>query len=140
MGSGKSTIGKYLSKKLNMNYIDTDFLVEQCCNMSIPQLFKLKGENYFRHVEHIICQKIHKLSNNIISSGGGTLLNEKNVSLFRDNCIIVYIYTPFEICYSRIFDSDRPIIKHLSKEELIDLYNKRILKYYKLANIVVSGE
>ena len=76
MGSGKSSIGKILSKKLNLEFIDIDSKIEEKENMTISQIFETKGEEYFRKLEEIISINNLKLQNKVISLGGGGYINK----------------------------------------------------------------
>ena len=77
MGSGKSTIGSLISKKLNINFIDIDNVIEKNTNMKIAEIFEKKGEIFFRNLEEKITIKLLNTSNNVISLGGGGFMNEK---------------------------------------------------------------
>ena len=76
MGSGKSIIGKILAKKINYNFIDIDQLIEKKTNKPIINIFKEKGEDYFRDLEEKITVKILKNKKTIISLGGGAIVNK----------------------------------------------------------------
>ena len=78
MGSGKSSIGLIVSKKLNLNFIDIDIEIEKIEGVKISKIFEKKGEAYFREIEEKITLKFLKSKNNIISLGGGAFLN-KNI-------------------------------------------------------------
>ena len=77
MGSGKSSIGNLVSKKLNIKFIDVDNIIEDMMGMSISSIFQEKGEEYFRNLEEKITLKNLKLDGNIIALGGGGFINEK---------------------------------------------------------------
>ena len=77
MGSGKSTIGRLLSKKLHFKFYDIDKIIENNQKMKIKEIFKKKGETYFRNLEEEITINILKIDNSVISLGGGGFLNEK---------------------------------------------------------------
>ena len=77
MGSGKSTIGNLISKKLKLKFIDIDNAIEKKANMNIAEIFSKKGENFFRNLEEKITIKSLESSNNVISLGGGGFINEK---------------------------------------------------------------
>ena len=75
MGSGKSTIGNIISKKLDFEFIDTDYEIEKYEKISIKKIFDNKGEGYFRKLEETIVLKSINLDNKVISLGGGGFLN-----------------------------------------------------------------
>jgi len=77
MGSGKSSIGLLISKKLNLNFIDIDIEIEKELGLSISKIFQTKGENYFRKFEQKITLKKLKLNSTVISLGGGAFENKK---------------------------------------------------------------
>ena len=75
MGSGKSSIGHLVSKKLNLNFFDIDNLIENSEGLDISSIFKEKGEAYFRKLEEKITLKTLKSKNSVISLGGGSFIN-----------------------------------------------------------------
>ena len=77
MGVGKSTIGKVLSKKLHMKFVDIDKIIENKLKMTIPEIFKKKGELFFRKFEEKITLEEVKKKNRVISLGGGAFMNAK---------------------------------------------------------------
>ena len=77
MGSGKSSIGNLVSKKLNIPFIDIDYLIEEHVGMSISEIFKNNGEDYFRNLEEKITLKTLKNNKSVIALGGGAFINDK---------------------------------------------------------------
>ena len=77
MGSGKSSIGNLVSKKLNIPFIDIDYLIEEHVGMSISEIFKNNGEDYFRNLEEKITLKTLKNNKSVIALGGGGFINDK---------------------------------------------------------------
>ena len=77
MGSGKSSIGSIVSKKLDIDFIDIDTEIEKKLGMKISKIFENQGERHFREIEETITLKILKKSNIVISLGGGAFLNNK---------------------------------------------------------------
>lgn len=133
--SGKSLYGKLLSKKMNKRYIDTDNEIVTSQNMSIEDVFATQGESYFRTIESGIVSKFSKESNQVISCGGGVVLNEKNVFTLKQNGIIIFIDTPLNIL-SKMNPGNRPLLKQDKSLEL--LYNARYNTYINMADIVYS--
>ena len=77
MGSGKSSIGYLVSKKLKLDFKDIDQEIENKLQMTISEIFQIKGEKFFRNIEEKITIKLLKKDNTIISLGGGAFLNLK---------------------------------------------------------------
>ncbi len=93
-GTGKTTMAKMLSKELSLPWIDTDKELEKKAGMKIHAFVKLHGWNKFRDLEHSVCKECSKLSNHIISTGGGSFAYERNSQLFSQNSIIVWLTLP----------------------------------------------
>ena len=128
MGSGKSTIGKILSKKTGYKFIDIDQKIEQKENSSIFQIFQIQGENYFRNLEQEMTLKYLNQKRAVISLGGGAFLNDfirKNV---LKNSISIWLNWDSNTLIKRIKNSNkRPITLSLNKfdiEKLIEERNK----------------
>ena len=134
-GSGKSTIGLDLSKKLKMQFIDVDSYIEENEKMSISDMFK-KGEDYFRHIENKYIAELSNLKSTIIATGGGVVKNENNISLLKNNSIIVYINRNIDDIMNDIDISKRPLLKD-GKNSLKDLFNERHHLYKKYCNIEI---
>ena len=138
MGSGKTTVGRLLAKRLIGKFIDTDEMIEQTQKMSIPNIFQEKGEEYFRALEHVTLQNALKSLGPItpvIAVGGGTLMDPDNVALLKEyECHVVYLSTDFDICYERIKSSNRPLVMKNTREQLKALYDQRHEVYAGLCN------
>jgi len=130
MGSGKSLIGKILSKKLDFDFIDTDSQIEEKENKTIPEIFKINGEKYFRDIEEIISLKTLKLSNKVIALGGGGYINPTIRKCALQNCISFWLNWKNETLINRIKDSKkRPLAMKLNNLELNKLIGKRSTTY-----------
>lgn len=129
MGSGKTTVGRLLAKKLIARFVDTDDYIEQQQKMSIPNIFKEKGEQYFRALEHVALQAAIEDNGplmGVVATGGGMLMDPDNIRLVKENsCTVVYLSTDFDICYERIAKSNRPLVLQNTKEQLRALYEER---------------
>ena len=91
MGAGKSTIGRLLSNKINLDFYDIDKIIEKEENSKIKDIFKNKGEDYFRKVEEELCLKILKLNKKIIALGGGSFLNSKIREEIQNNHFSIWL-------------------------------------------------
>ncbi len=132
MGSGKSSIGSIISKKLNIEFIDIDNEIETELGMKISKIFEEKGEKYFRNIEEEITLKILKNKRKVISLGGGTFLNKKICKEIVENHISFWLNWEIKTLLNRIKNSHkRPIAFKSTKNELIKLINDRSIIYSK---------
>ena len=130
MGSGKSSIGKILSKKLQYEFIDTDNKIEEIEKKTISEIFKLNGEKYFRNIEEIISLKFLKLNNKVIALGGGGFINLNIRKYVQKKCISVWLDWKNETLINRIKNSKkRPLAIKLDNLKLKSLIIKRSAMY-----------
>ena len=142
MGSGKSTIGKMLSNTLDMPLIDTDEYIEKKLNMSIPQIFAEKGENFFRQTELEVCRELSALSGYIISTGGGTLLKSENVSAVKQSGTVFFLNVSEEaVLYRLRNDTSRPLLQREDKKDAVHkLMTERLPLYKRAADFIIDAE
>ena len=132
MGSGKTTLGKIISKKLDKQFIDVDQLIEIHEGMTISDIFKIKGESYFRKLEEETSLQNLKKVNSVISLGGGAFLNKKIQREVLKNHISVWLKWDNKSLIKRIKNSQkRPIAIKLNDIDLNKLINDRSKIYSK---------
>ena len=139
MGVGKSTIGKSLSIKLKMNLFDVDKIIENKENMAINEIFKLKGEEYFRKIEKQISLVELKRENSVIALGGGAFIDSQIRGEVLKKCTSFWLDLSVDNLTKRLLTSyERPLLKKNNlKEELNNLLDKRKEKY-SLANFRID--
>ncbi|MDA9604999.1 shikimate kinase [Candidatus Pelagibacter sp.] len=126
MGAGKSSIGYLVSKKLNLDFIDIDSLIENKLEMSIADIFHKMGEDYFRNLEEKITLKTLKKKNNVISLGGGSFINEKIRKEITNNHFSFWLNWSDDILLKRIkSNKKRPLAFNLTDIEIKNLIKKR---------------
>ena len=126
MGSGKSSIGKGLSKMLPLDFIDIDNKIEKIEKKTIIDIFKKNGENYFRKIEEEISVNYLKLNNQIISLGGGGYINPKIREQCFKNCISIWLNWKNETLINRIKNNKkRPLANMLNSSEIKKLIFER---------------
>ncbi|MDH5598555.1 MAG: shikimate kinase [Cyclobacteriaceae bacterium] len=136
-GSGKTTLGKLLSKLMSMDFYDLDDEIEISEGRSINDIFRDKGEVYFREKEKFHLDRLIKLDKNIIiSTGGGTPVFHNNMDSINKAGISVFIDITPQLAAQRIYHSEkkaRPMVKDLSEEQVVhkvkELYTFRIPFY-----------
>ena len=135
MGTGKSTVGKTLSKKLGLLFSDSDKMIEQFTGKSIVQIFKDSGEAHFRNVEEKIFCELLERDPHIISSGGGTILSVRSRQFISDSSYSIWLKSDGDKILSRINKkSERPL---LSTGNSKDILNQKLLerkKFYSKAD------
>ncbi len=119
--SGKTTIGKALSKITDKKFIDTDDLIVEKAGMPIPEIFKKYGEDYFRDLESKIISDVSLKTNVIIATGGGAILRKENVYNLKHNGVIFFLDREVS---DLLPTSNRPTAN--SKEAILHRYNERI--------------
>ncbi len=132
MGVGKTTIGKYLAKKLQYNFIDVDKTIEAKEGTSINLIFKNKGENYFRKIENEITLSELKKNNSVISLGGGAFLNNAIRKSAKKLSISFWLDVPVDVLIKRLRKSKhRPL---LNKKNLNEALKKIYFDRKKIYN------
>ena len=142
MASGKSTIGSALSKKLYMNFIDLDAYISKQENSTIPEIFKLKGEIYFRQIESKYLKEILNLQEDfVLSLGGGTPCYANNMDLILNSkAKSIYINVKLPTLVARIIQekSNRPLVANLDDEKITEFVAKHLFErrfYYEQAEL-----
>lgn len=130
--SGKTHYSKILAQKYNKEFIDLDQEIEIRLNMKIPNIFHSLGESFFRQEEQNLINRLYKSHNYAISTGGGIILNNKNIDLLKQNGIIIFLDMPLDML-QKCNPKNRPLLK--IRKNLDDLYNKRYDLYVKSADL-----
>ena len=132
MGSGKTSIGLLISKKLNLQFYDVDQIIEKELEMSISDIFEKKGEKFFRDFEEKTTLKILKKKKAVISLGGGAFINKKIREEILKNHFSFWLDWNFKTLIKRIQkNTKRPIAFKSSYSELVNLIKKRSIVYSK---------
>tara|TARA_B100000941_G_C28279816_1_gene435918 strand:- start:177 stop:689 length:513 start_codon:yes stop_codon:yes gene_type:complete len=132
MGSGKSSIGLLVAKKLKLNFIDIDSEIEKKLGTTISKIFEDRGEDFFRKIEEQITLNKLKLHSSVISLGGGAFMNENIRKEVLKNHISFWLNWNNNILLERIKNSKkRPLVVNLSVNQIIELIQKRSDVYAK---------
>lgn len=124
-GCGKTTIGKAVAKETNKNFIDTDDEIVRKTGMSIPDIFANLSEKKFREIESEVIKEVAALQSAVIATGGGAVLKPENISLLKENGLIVFIDRPLD---DLVTTDDRPLS---SNRELLEKRYKERYGIYK---------
>ena len=142
MGAGKTSISEYLKTLFAMDVIEMDQIIAEREGMSIPDIFEVHGEQYFRDLETNLLIEMQERKNVVISCGGGTPLRECNVVEMKKNGRVVLLTASPETIFDRVKDShDRPVIENNKNVPFIaDLMEKRRAKYEAAADIIINTD
>ncbi len=112
MGTGKSVVAKELARKLKIEFIDMDRIIEERRGMSIADVFAGHGEKYFREQENKLVKELSKKENTVIATGGGTLLSSDNARMLGQKGQIICLYADSQTIYNRVNKkNNRPLLK-----------------------------
>jgi shikimate kinase len=144
MGSGKSTLGAQLARRLDYSFADMDHLIEETAELSIPEIFHEHGEEVFRKWEYDIVKELCHREELVISTGGGAPCHSGIMDLMNSEGTTIYLKLTPEALFSRLIQSrtERPLIKGKSEPELLDFIISRLEKReesYMRASHIVEG-
>ena len=132
MGSGKSSIGSIVSKKLKLNFFDIDKIIEDNQQMKITKIFETKGEDFFRQIEKNETLKILRNKKGVIALGGGAFLDQDIKKEILKNHLSFWLNWEVNTLIARIKNSKkRPLALNSSKNELVEIIKKRSIIYSK---------
>ena len=132
MGSGKTSIGKLVSKTLRLNFFDTDQVIEKNLGIKISKIFATKGEKYFRDIEEKTTLNLLSKKRIVLALGGGTFVNKRVRNEILQNHISFWLDLNSETIITRVSNNNkRPLVLDSTKKELLDLIKKRSIIYSK---------
>ena len=140
MGSGKTTFGKFIAKKINFQHIDSDKKIVTFSKKSINDIFKEDGENYFRKIESNILSDLINTKNIVLSLGGGSILNYNVRNELIKNSLSIFLDVDLKTLVYRLKKSKhRPLLENTDiNKKLIELDNQR-REYYLKSDIKITN-
>lgn len=144
MYSGKTVVGKRLSKMLSVEWIDTDRRVEELCNKTIEQIFEQDGEEFFREKEREVLLSLKDCQDVVVSTGGGLPCYKDNMEIMAKIGKTIYLeLTPLQI-YSRMSQSKkkRPLLEQIAPGERLNYIDRSLAEresFYKKADVTISA-
>lgn len=139
-GSGKSTVGRQLARRLQVPFFDSDHVIEQQLGCSIRAYFEREGEDRFRDVEAAVIDQLTLQSEGILSTGGGAVLREENRRHLRERGHVIYLNSSAQELFRRLrHDKSRPLLQVADPlGRLRDLYAQRDPLYRETADFVID--
>ncbi len=130
MGTGKSIVAEELARKLRMEFIDMDQIIEERQGLTISDIFERHGENYFREQENKLVKELSRKENMVIATGGGTLISSDNNRTLSQKGKIICLYADSQTIYNRVKrKNDRPL---LNGENILDKINHLLKERKKI--------
>lgn len=139
-GSGKSTVGRQLARRLGLPFHDSDHVIEQRLGCSIREYFERSGEAAFRDVEESVLEELTQQGPGVLSTGGGAVLRPANRKRLRDAGQVVYLHSAPEEVLRRVrHDGSRPLLQVQDPmARLRELYAERDPLYREIAHFVIE--
>jgi len=140
-GSGKTTVGRELAKRLGLRFVDSDHEIEARTGVKIPTIFEIEGEDGFRRRETQTLDELTTESDMVLATGGGAVINPINRALLSERGVVVYLNVPPHVLWERTrHDKTRPLLQVPDpKGRLQQLYVVRDPLYREVAHITVEG-
>ena len=138
MGAGKSTIGRRLSARLRLPFLDADTEIEAAAGMSIPDIFEARGEPDFRHGEARVIARLLDNGPSVIATGGGAFMREETRNRIRDKAISIWLKADAEIILRRVKRrADRPLLQTADPEATVGRLLSEREPIYQHADLTV---
>lgn len=140
-GSGKSTLGNILSSLSGYALVDTDAIIVKLQNRSINNIFEKNGEEFFRTLETQVSKEISAFDKQIISTGGGIVLKEKNLEYLKQNGVVFYLKTSVNTLLKRLEgDNTRPLLKTDDVKKKLENMLEIRGKLYEKADVTIETD
>ncbi len=143
MGAGKSTIGKHLARELNIEFYDTDQVIEERSGADIGWIFDVEGEDGFRKRERKVIDELSQRVGIVLATGGGAILDPENRNRLAARGTVVYLYTTVEQQMKRTMrDKRRPELQqeNFGSDDMLELMQERDPLYREIADIIVETD
>ena len=139
-GSGKSTVGRQLARRLGLRFVDSDQVIEQRLGCSIREFFEREGEPAFRDVEQQVIDELTQSQSGVLSTGGGSVLRESNRQCLQQRTVTFYLHSSPEEVFKRLrHDQNRPLLQVADPlVRLRELYKARDPLYRDSAHYVIE--
>ena len=139
-GSGKTTVGRQLARRLRLRFVDSDHAIEERLGCSIREFFEREGESKFRDIEEEVIDILTQSDDSIVSTGGGAVLRENNRLHLRERGKVIYLKSTPEELFRRLrHDSNRPLLQVADPMgRLRDLFEQRDPLYREVSHFVME--
>ena len=141
MGTGKTSVGRRLSHRLEMTYVDTDDIIEKTTGLCITDIFVQQGESFFRELESKAVHHVSGLDKYVISTGGGVVLRTENLDMLKRNGVVFCLSATSKEIWARVKnETHRPLLRAPDPVEKIREMLKAREAYYALADYTIQTD
>ena len=141
MGSGKTTVGRQLARRLGMDFLDLDLELQSRCGVEVSVIFEIEGESGFRERESALLDELSRRDNLVLGTGGGSVLSETNRRMLAERGLVVYLQTSIDQQLRRLErDKQRPLLQAPDRRQrLTELAEARNPLYESCAHLVIRS-
>ncbi|MBN8532156.1 MAG: shikimate kinase [Alphaproteobacteria bacterium] len=140
MGAGKSTIGRRLARKLNLEFVDSDQEIENAAHCSISDIFEIQGEAYFRELERKVIGRLLDRAPHVLATGGGAFIQEETRTLIKRNAISIWLRADLDVLVERVSRRNvRPLLEKGDKRDILSRLMEERYPIYANADIAIDS-
>jgi len=142
MGTGKTEVSKEFAERTGMRYLSIDKMIEEREGMSISDIFKEKGEEYFREVEKSIIKEVSSMEGVVIDAGGGVVLDDENMENLNNSGVVICLKARPEVILDRVDNkTDRPLLNVKDKlAKINEILDSRRIYYDKIEKSIDTSD
>lgn len=141
MATGKSTVGRWVARKLNFEFLDTDALIEERTRKKISDIFAQEGEARFREYERQVVEELQTRSRLVVATGGGLAAHGDNLQRLKQNALVVCLWAGADTIWRRArLHTHRPLLNDPDPQARIRLLLEARTPYYRQADVLVNTE
>ena len=142
MGSGKTTLGRQLARRLDKRFVDADHELERRLGVGIPTMFEIEGESGFRDREEAIIDELCRLRDVVLATGGGAVMRATSRARLKEHGTVLYLHAEPETLWQRLRNSrHRPMLRAADpRNRLVKLYQLRDPLYREVADHVIESD
>ena len=140
MGAGKTSVGRFLSRKMGLPFADADLEIEKAAGMSVSEIFEKHGEDYFRTGERRVIERLMGVGAQILATGGGAFMNDDTRALIRAKSISVWLKADLDVLMRRVMRRDsRPLLRTADPQAVMQSLMDERYPVYSEADIIVQS-